>query len=127
MAAMRAVNTRANSTIIAALRTMVRGAVYSVVTSVALVAKDGGLRLHVDQRHAQVHQQGGEGHAVRVGAEGPDHQGDEGGAAGEEQFAAGRGGAGDRVGEDEEGAQQRSEEHTSELQSPLNLVCRLLL
>src|SRR5256885_8784479 len=27
----------------------------------------------------------------------------------------------------QQGAQQRSEEHTSELQSPCNLVCRLLL
>src|SRR5256885_12153336 len=35
-----------------------------------------------------------------------------------------RTGNGDRVGE---GALARSEEHTSELQSPCNLVCRLLL
>src|SRR5256885_3843941 len=31
------------------------------------------------------------------------------------------------VGRDEAGTRQRSEEHTSELQSPCNLVCRLLL
>src|SRR5690242_21370612 len=30
-------------------------------------------------------------------------------------------------GEEEEAAEQRSEEHTSELQSHVNLVCRLLL
>src|SRR2546426_5848341 len=38
-----------------------------------------------------------------------------------------RGGRGPRRGRDGFGAPERSEEHTSELQSPCNLVCRLLL
>src|SRR5258708_26067098 len=38
-----------------------------------------------------------------------------------------RGQAGRRVRQGRQGARQRSEEHTSELQSPDHLVCRLLL
>src|SRR5256885_12218515 len=36
-------------------------------------------------------------------------------------------GTGTQAQRDRQGAHQRSEEHTSELQSPCNLVCRLLL
>src|SRR5688500_19700472 len=45
----------------------------------------------------------------------------------ERALAGARGGAQPRGAEEPQGAAARSEEHTSELQSPCNLVCRLLL
>src|SRR2546426_7492320 len=54
-----------------------------------------------------------------------------GGGSGSDGSGRARGGAGDREpAEDARGGERalrRSEEHTSELQSPCNLVCRLLL
>src|SRR2546422_5196012 len=58
-------------------------------------------------RAARGHRRGGAGHAIRRG-EGPGHR------------SCGRGGG-------RRAAGVRSEEHTSELQSRLHLVCRLLL
>src|SRR2546422_8348614 len=46
---------------------------------------------------------------------------------GEHAGGAGRGRAGTRAQSSQGGLDQRSEEHTSELQSRLHLVCRLLL
>src|SRR5260370_5884896 len=47
--------------------------------------------------------------------------------AGDAQFDGRHAGLRDNVGGDERSDRPRSEEHTSELQSHLNLVCRLLL
>ena len=56
----------------------------------------------IDQRHAEVHQQDGEGHAVRKAAPGADDDGEQAGAESENQLAARRGRTRYRIGGDEE-------------------------
>src|SRR6185369_3655964 len=100
-----AVKAATKTTRMTAVRVAMVVAVGSLTVTMLLVlhAEDGRLGIHVDQRHTDVEKQNGEGDAVGVAAEDPDQVGEQAGTGGEDELAARRRGAGDRVGHDEEG------------------------
>ena len=76
-----------------------------ILRALLLVSVHVRLRVGVDQRHHDVHQQHGEGDAVRIAAQGADEIGQHADACAEDQLAVRRGGARYRIGGDEECAQ----------------------
>src|SRR5256885_11034651 len=80
--------------------------------------------LHVEV-HVQVHGQGGRAFAVRIHVQGA--AGQRGGSQSGSSHCGATGNGGTRQGRGACRLVERSEEHTSELQSPCKLVCRLLL